>query len=776
MDAPRCSWEDCGGAIDEDGFCVVCGHDASVAAPPPPFPPGPPPPRQSSVSLGVPCRVPGCTGSVEAGGLCDESGHPQPSVEDTTVDHRPPYRRLHSAPPVDPSQTLWDDPVLPRPFHLCPNKHCPSRRERRRLPGVSGYCTDCGTRYNFTPSLAGGDMIDRYEVRGVLGHGGKGWIYLCSDTNLDDNLVAVKAMINDRDAAAVEEMRWEKQLLVAVDHPGIVTILDFVVDSDPRTRAPSGYLVEEYVPGYSLGQLRPVFAGADRTPSPLDPLRAMLEVLDVFSYLHSIGIVYCDLKPDNVMQVDKAVKVIDLGAAVVSARAPLDTGGSVAANDRFQVTPGYCHPEVEVGARSPDAWDDLFTVGRTLASLALPGFDVRADTPDPSGSLAHPLPSERPSGVDTSLFYFLRRACSVDRSRQFASAGEMAGQMEGVLRQVYSAREREPVAARSRSFRPPRDTFGTRISPVRSRLLQAGSVGEMVRFLPVPRPAESDPAAAALDWMNLLPADRALDPVTTLAADRPDSREARFARVRVSIEAGTADRRAVREELEALRSAAPPHPTAAGPGYDWRCDWYEALLDFGEERADPLLERVRHWLPGELAPIMARAARAELRGDVRAAVEGYVRVWRSDPTYTAAAFGTARLSHDDDERIAALEAIPGSSSDFTAAREALTVFYTRRTEPGLDDLAAAAAHFADLRHLDSSRRRLCRADIWRAALEFLDREGDRPGEELLGVPLRRRDVALAYDSVLREVGREMERDHRHQVVAFANTVRPRTWW
>ena len=39
----------------------------------------------------------------------------------------------------------------------------------------------------------------------------------------------------------------------------------------------------------------------------------MIEVLPAFSYLHTSGLLYCDFKPANVIQVGESVKLIDLG-------------------------------------------------------------------------------------------------------------------------------------------------------------------------------------------------------------------------------------------------------------------------------------------------------------------------------------------------------------------------------------------------------------------------------------------------------------------------------
>ena len=103
----------------------------------------------------------------------------------------------------------------------------------------------------------------------------------------------------------------EKQFLAQVEHPLIVEIYNFVTHED------AGYIVMEYVGGTSLKQILKDRMRANNgkfDPLPVDQALAyMLEILPAFSYLHDLGLIYCDFKPDNLIQVGDAVKLIDLG-------------------------------------------------------------------------------------------------------------------------------------------------------------------------------------------------------------------------------------------------------------------------------------------------------------------------------------------------------------------------------------------------------------------------------------------------------------------------------
>ncbi len=65
----------------------------------------------------------------------------------------------------------------------------------------------------------------------------------------------------------------------------------------------------EYVGGKTLKQIR-------QERGPLPPAEAIAyvhRILPALGYLHRMGMVFCDFKPDNVMLEHDDVKLIDLG-------------------------------------------------------------------------------------------------------------------------------------------------------------------------------------------------------------------------------------------------------------------------------------------------------------------------------------------------------------------------------------------------------------------------------------------------------------------------------
>ncbi|GDY44823.1 hypothetical protein SANT12839_057050 [Streptomyces antimycoticus] len=140
-------------------------------------------------------------------------------------------------------------------------------------------------------------------------------------------------------------------------------------------------------------------------------------VLRAVGYLHGEKLLYCDLKPSNVMHYEDRVKVIDLGAV---RRVGQRDGGSPV------ITEAFAAPEVLTrGASALTERHDLFGVGRTLEELS-----------DKATRQA-----QRPPGLGAESYRrVLARATAPDPERRFGSAAEMSEQLWGVLREIHSLR------------------------------------------------------------------------------------------------------------------------------------------------------------------------------------------------------------------------------------------------------------------------------------------------------------------------------------------------
>ena len=168
--------------------------------------------------------------------------------------------------------------------------------------------------------------------------------------------MVLKGLLNTGDADAMAAAVAERQFLAQVEHPNIVRIYNFVQHASRRDGESAGYIVMEYVGGKSLKEIRlDARQGGGAVPLA-HALAYAIEILPALGYLHDRGLVYCDFKPDNVIQTEEQLKLIDMGGV-----RPID------GDDPIYGTVGYQAPEIEADGPSPSS--DLYTVGRALAVL-----------------------------------------------------------------------------------------------------------------------------------------------------------------------------------------------------------------------------------------------------------------------------------------------------------------------------------------------------------------------------------------------------------------------
>lgn len=248
------------------------------------------------------------------------------------------------------------------------------------------------------PLLQRGDILaNQYEVQGVIAHGGMGWIYLASDRNVSGRVVVLKGMRDKANPHDYGAAVAEREFLADITHPGIVKSYNFI--DDPRVEG--GFIVMEYVPGPSLADRRKEQPGGLFS---IDiAIAYILEILPALDYLHSRGVVYNDLKPDNIIVAEDQVKLIDLGAV-----------SGIGAFGYIYGTKGFQAPEVATDG--PSIASDIYTIGRTLAALTV-------NLPSADGVYLPGIPSpdeENLFAQNLSFYRLLRRCISSDPAKRFA--------------------------------------------------------------------------------------------------------------------------------------------------------------------------------------------------------------------------------------------------------------------------------------------------------------------------------------------------------------------
>jgi serine/threonine-protein kinase PknG len=605
---------------------------------------------------------------------------------------------------------------------------------------AQGFCRNCGTPFSFVPKLAAADLVaGQYEVAGCLAHGGLGWIYLAKDRNVADRWVVLKGLLDSNDQDAMAAALAERRFLAEVEHPNIVKIFNFVEHHG------SGYIVMEYVGGTSL---KDVLAGRREAgggePDPLPVAQAvayMLEILPALGHLHGEGLLFCDFKPENVIQTRHSLKLIDLGGVYRIDDESSPVYGTV----------GYQAPEIaETGPSVPS---DLFTVGRTLAVLC-------TDFKGYQSTFKHTLPPQETVALfaeHDSLYRVLAKATAPHPDDRFQSAQELADQLYGVLRELVAAEQGRPVPGPSTLF---------------TGDLRAKPDGPDWRLLPSPQVATDDPAAGYLATLA------ATDPqeLTALLRGAPERT--------VEVELRLAHALIVASELEQAEELLAA--IAARDPWEWRVAWHRGTAELAREQ--PAAARVQFDVvyrsaPGELAPKLALGICAESAGRPADAAAWYEIVSRTDPGYTTATFGLARCRLACGERVGALaayERVPESSSSHIEAQTArirCLIECDNTHQPKVANLQVAGACIQALALAPTQHASLT-ADLLRSALTLLDAEaiGEDADVQLAGYPLTEHDVRLGLEHTYRSLARVAgSAGERIGLVDWANRVRPRTW-
>jgi serine/threonine protein kinase len=320
------------------------------------------------------------------------------------------------------------------------------------------------------PAVPGERYIGKYRVKGELGRGGMGAVFLAEQPGLGRE-VAIKELIQSADPVSLKRFLQEAQVMARTSHPNLVQVHDMELQGNVN------YLVMEFIRGRSLRD----WMNGTQIPPP-QVFAVMHGVLQALDYAHRHSIVHRDMKPENVLISDEGmVKVADFGIA----RLTDDTGiGGTATKTGTTVgTPQYMSPE-QVASSRVDGRSDLYSAGIMFYELVVgqPPFTAsEADGPFTLMAKHVQAPPKPPSvfrpGLNPDLEQVILKSLSKRPEERFQTGHEFDEAMSRVADQMCPGWQRslEPGADLSRMVPQPAQAGVVPSTPIGIAIAQPGA-------------------------------------------------------------------------------------------------------------------------------------------------------------------------------------------------------------------------------------------------------------------------------------------------------------
>ncbi len=263
--------------------------------------------------------------------------------------------------------------------------------------------------------LRPGSTIGRFLIGEQLGKGGMGEVYRAEDTKLK-RVVALKRLSNSLRNDHVSRRRFleEAEKVSCFCDAHVAALYDVLEEQGEM------FLVMEYVEGQTLRQRL-------ETPLALDEFfEIATQCAEALAAAHDLGLVHCDVKPENVMLTEHGqVKILDFG---VSKHLPRSDQSSTMESATLAGTPAYMSPEALL-QEFPDGRADVFSLGVMFYEMLtghhpflagnffLTTDRIRKETPA-SIRVFNPR-------VPAQLEALVNRALAKQREQRYASAGDL---------------------------------------------------------------------------------------------------------------------------------------------------------------------------------------------------------------------------------------------------------------------------------------------------------------------------------------------------------------
>ncbi|MGH8001568.1 MAG: protein kinase domain-containing protein, partial [Brasilonema sp.] len=213
-----------------------------------------------------------------------------------------------------------------------------------------------------TNYMIGKVLQGRYQVVQTLAAGVFGETYVAVDVENPENpkCVVKQLKVINSQPSYLQTLRLrfltETETLKQLGHHGQIPQLISCFEEHERF-----YLVQEFIEGHPLTAELPINFNLSYLWSESEVINFLQDVLSILEFVHSQGVIHCDIKPENLIRraYDGKLVLIDFGSIQPIGFEIVD---EVLSLDRIPVTSlGYIPPEQFVGQTQPNS--DIYALG-----------------------------------------------------------------------------------------------------------------------------------------------------------------------------------------------------------------------------------------------------------------------------------------------------------------------------------------------------------------------------------------------------------------------------
>jgi hypothetical protein len=325
-------------------------------------------------------------------------------------------------------------------------KRSPAPRPLSELLLARGLVTDADLRHvsdhagQYEPTaVLTPRSLGKFRIDAELGRGGMGVVYRAWQPDLE-RTVALKMLPSTADAALKERFLREARTASRLRHPNIVAVHELGEQDG------SAFFTMDYVRGEG-------FDAVLRRPgrSLEENVRVVASVARALDYAHREGVVHRDIKPANILvAADGTPSLTDFGLARdVNVQASLTTTGQILG------TPAFMSPEQARGTGEIGPASDLYSLGAVLyVTLAgtVPFSNASVyELLDAIVKRAPEPPRKKHPELPEALEAVCLRCLEKDPARRYASAGDLADDLDRFLRGEPVRAQPPPVPGRRQS-------------------------------------------------------------------------------------------------------------------------------------------------------------------------------------------------------------------------------------------------------------------------------------------------------------------------------------